>query len=1621
MNASTSDKGGLGRLAGPPDGAFPSPPVTPVEMSLPFGGLSWENFERLCYRLALKSGTFDHAARYGRAGQNQSGIDVYARTSAGRYEVWQAKRYRTYGVSHLRRAVTAFLTGDWVDRTETLVVAVQASLDDTTLQDEIERQAAVLAAKGVRLQVLGGEALIERLRPHQDLVLAFFGRVWLKAFYGDAVDPDVRDRLDGAEYALVRDQLARLYRARFSDLDQGVAATRVTGADGPIKAMPLLERYAVPDVFVREKELENRRADRLVASAPAVSVDLSQMRLEADTRASNADQVRRRSVADWLSDGEKIAVIADAGAGKSTLLRAVALDLLSDQSVFPALASRWGDRLPIVISFAKWARATADRRGDVGLKELVELTLQPFLTVDLVALVHRAVDERRIVLIVDGLDEWSAEQAARTTLQTLLTFVQVHEIPTIVSGRPHGLNKIGALSQAWKTAELAPLSPAQQKQLALTWFGRLRIAGSDATTQAAVVAWEAERFLKELQGDSGLGDLAETPLLFMGLLLLAVRDVALPRNRVQALQSLVALLLEAHPEARATAAGEVAPRFDPASTPEVRQSAVAALAYSSRRDGGDAGYSRAEARRAIRDHLVSDAMPDAAQALAVADEILAVNAETVGLIVEKAPGDVGFAHASLEEYLGALHVHSWRFNDLLAFVTNKAGDPRWRNVLCNLVAINTRPSEIDDIVAALEGAQTDVAGDLNRRQLLAELAFSPSRMSASTALRLAHAAFAVIEGSGLDGERVAMTRVALQGLSDPVLQGEVERRLRRWAPRHDAYPAQIYSALATWPDDGTLLSALCAGLGDEAPNAARAAALGLAARFGGQSEAEAHLHRLAEPDADLAVAAAAIEALVRGWPEADLTALIGSARASRAPVLQAAAIWARTFRGDYRDEDLADLFHLTSDASPLDFRDRDLARESLTVGWPDDDRVVEAALDAVNHGHRQGLMDLDLAYAILLRSTPGRAGVKAWILKELEGEFPFNSMIIQNWEPLLPFAEADDDIREALIAVILSGEQSFRENYVWPIIAGLRDTRLRDYAIAASRKTESHSRYWNLLPLVRGWADDPEAHALFQEMIALGDDQIDMVASLLPELYGSAEAARARLIRIAANVPKARRDLIVQSLQKLGCDHQDEAAVQAFLPYLRATNKRPFEPVGAYLVFAGHPQIREAARGRVKEPEAPIAILARAFPDEPDIAERALAAAHSLPASLRAVIAAASGVGADRHPVLAGILAAYDEEVDFHLRVQLSIDQHRLLRARGQDAGLVNRLAKALDTPGPDFEERRAAAFAGLVVLDAADRILTAKLRTGTVRIGSYIRHGVSGALSDLIVEKWSVLRVQLGDDFIGRIIEGSGSSVWPALSRYVGPSAEARRAFLDWCAGQKQIGFTALRSLADLWPGSDVLHGHALSAVTLGAGTREALPTVIAGAEIIRDQFPASDLRDRLRIQFSETRELAAAIALAILDPSAPELRQRKVGSLELGLEYGEWLGAVQITVHLEPPEVVAAIVHALAEREAFPGREHQPMMTAALLERLSRDEAACDALRASLETPLSPTAFAASASLLAAAGKLDAPGFVLCAEALATEREHQGPPTAVFDLFQDAWRSLSHVMADLLQTYGV
>jgi hypothetical protein len=229
-----------------------------------------------------------------------------------------------------------------------------------------------------------------------------------------------------------------------------------------------------------------------------------------------------------------------------------------------------------------------------------------------------------------------------------------------------------------------------------------------------------------------------------------MRQIALPRNKTQAIQSLVTILIETHPEQRATEAGDTQARFINIPDIEDRRAALGRLAFVARSVSGGGTYDIKEARKTIREYLADPttlAYP-ADRAQKAAGEILAVTAETVGLLAERAAGEVGFAHAMFEEFLAAEHIQGWPFPEIMSFVRVKSGEPLWRNVILNLVSLLGRPTEVESLVAAIETARSEDSGRqgaVSRDVLLADIAFSSSRKPPTTTQRLIDGAFAIIE------------------------------------------------------------------------------------------------------------------------------------------------------------------------------------------------------------------------------------------------------------------------------------------------------------------------------------------------------------------------------------------------------------------------------------------------------------------------------------------------------------------------------------------------------------------------------------------------------------------------------------------------------------------------------------------------------------------------------------------------------------------------------------------------------------------------------------------------------------------------------------------------------------
>jgi hypothetical protein len=585
-------------LLSPPDGEDVPPPSEARLQVLPFENLSWENFERLSLRLARLEGEAEYWQLYGRRGQKQDGIDIFVRMSSGRYHVWQAKRWDKFSRSNLRDAVHEFLSGKWKSKSDQLVLCVKDSLRDSGVSDEIEDQAAKLKTLDIKFIPLGGDELSERLKLLPEIVDDFFGREWVRLFCGEEATGKLQTRLTIEDVRKLRASLKTLYHHHFNRADPGFLASPDI-VDISRSQLHLENRFVTPDV-VQENTVTSFVSRSVSSRVPEEldqrvreSDDLASERQETVSREVPEQAIRqstevissRRPVFEWIVQNERIVVLGGPGAGKSALLRMIALEVLSDEPRLEAIARKWAGFLALWIPFSLWTRLVEKDGNNCSLKDaartwLDRLSAPPGLW----GFVEKSLEDKRLLLFIDGIDEWANEQAAHTTANLLQTFVATHEVPAIVSSRPLGFRRLTPFDDTWQIAELAPFTRDQQLEFARHWFAHYYDTPASANTEdntladpKSLASRRAEAFVRDLHERPKITRLAETPLLLWGLISLAITQVQLPTNRFKAYEKLTEVLLRIHPTRRreSTLEGSERSRL----SEDTREKALACLAY----------------------------------------------------------------------------------------------------------------------------------------------------------------------------------------------------------------------------------------------------------------------------------------------------------------------------------------------------------------------------------------------------------------------------------------------------------------------------------------------------------------------------------------------------------------------------------------------------------------------------------------------------------------------------------------------------------------------------------------------------------------------------------------------------------------------------------------------------------------------------------------------------------------------------------------------------------------------------------------------------------------------------------------------------------------------------------
>lgn len=523
-------------------------PFDPKTQNLPFGSLTWEDFQKLCLRLVRFEANVEHCQVYGTQGQKQEGIDLFARQKLSeKYRVYQCKRVANFGPADIRKAVSEFLSGNWIEKTEVFVLCTQDSMVPTQKADEIEKQNIVLKAKGITLLPWGAEELNAMLKGRPEVVNDFFGREWVKEFIGEDAATALGRRLDLAQVREFRSRCWQLYSHVFENHDPGIPSAQL--ASSP--SLSITARVVVPDIYKRQRAPtpEGTDQEELKTSPETGETRIPSSEDEAPYSARPQKQIQslqyrqRVYFEDWLAKGDRYVLLGGPGAGKSTLLRYIALELLSESPRSTQLLEKWGGRLPLWIPFALWTKIiSASASGEGSLGQTIQQWLSTWDEQRLWPLFEQALEDERVLLLVDGLDEWTNESAARIALDRLRVFVCQRRLGVILASRPHGYKRMGMAEEDWQIGELCELSDSQQKDLALIWFIEKVSASNPGMERSEInrlASIESGGFMEELSTSPDLDELAKIPMLLCLVIFLRFQNAQLPQSRFKAFGQIV--------------------------------------------------------------------------------------------------------------------------------------------------------------------------------------------------------------------------------------------------------------------------------------------------------------------------------------------------------------------------------------------------------------------------------------------------------------------------------------------------------------------------------------------------------------------------------------------------------------------------------------------------------------------------------------------------------------------------------------------------------------------------------------------------------------------------------------------------------------------------------------------------------------------------------------------------------------------------------------------------------------------------------------------------------------------------------------------------------------------------
>lgn len=1562
------------------------PPVAKNEWDLPFLKIDWQDFERLCRRLASVDDEVEATWAYGVAGQKQYGIDILVRMKDRRYSVWQTKRYRSVKPGDIKAAVEIFLDHTWSEKASRFVLAYACSIQTTGVIDAIESATVQLHQKGIDFVVYGSDRLSEELLKQPEIVDDFFGRAWVLELCPPEALERLADRLSVYERNSLRLRLRSIYESWVASVDPGLPIANLGRLGEAIKAPPLRERFIEPDVLIEARHLEIR--SELQAQRSPRTGKQGESFPEApsiEDRREHSERVTigeyRTTLSSFLGSGRQFLVVGDPGSGKTTLLRALAIDILADVPILPSMQQEFAGWLPVWIPFPLWTRMASKAELPPSIEAVVRAFFEALgdePTGDALALALRS---GKVLLLVDGLDEAVDRLTTKTVASLLHTFTESRNIPVILTTRPHGLDAMGTLPANWKRATIAPLNPLQQSALAEIWF-RILAEHEDQLPRERLDGFAQTRtraFLESVASATGLSPLSTTPLFLLALLALHRQGKSLPNSRMAAVGEIIAQLVEHQPERRGINALQTG-RTGPHQRQRDRILDDFAYRLHSRQFNSrtpDSAPVRSAVDAAV--DLLTKRQPDmgADRAEDAATEIFLFAHERAGILARKPGDEIGFLHLSFQEYLAARSLVHRPFPERVEFAKANAMKLRWREPLLYLLHQTNSESEVQTLLTAIcEANCEDDAEQSCRDALIVDAVFSDLAHDVPSVSKIAEELFREVETCATGRRLSHLLRAIVDGLNSEALGGRCREQLEEWVPnRYSWHRSGALQAMKNWPRRywpqcaKVLVRSLYAD--EDATRRAAAETLGHIVEFDDRWKLQVQsLASSASSPSDLA---SLLCALRFGWPHDDHTGVIASAaRSSEHLGVALEAIKIRAARNETDAIDFRRFFDFLSGDRAMS--DADL---SLLVEHFAENNGVEfgnCLREAIRKAMREDNLSRNKAMVLSLAAcAPDDPELERLMLKLLGDEFSFRDLFEQG-HALLSYVKWTPTMVAAVHARMQSDKVFSDYEFYW-VSKHVHSEMMKAYFIKNLREKRS-LKFWSAQALVEVWGgDDPEVQGALAPFLQADAHQLALVAHALPAVVNDAKACRAAFIRALSNSPK-RVDLLLQGLQAIGVDEEDDelfAAVLAAREGLKAELWEKQWKVMMISLFPARSETQNLVTSEIESRDGCVDTIADVYASDETVIRAVLRLLAPLPHSTRLTLVATLNRVASGNATAFKLLQGARADSDGGVSSEATLCALELMQRSGAvDTAEVDHLADELHSVGTIHTHRRAAATIGLAIAGKFE-VANAATRFNSPMdfgIGNLNLYGDDRYLRR-VHEIWPQLVISLGSP--GAVLDRLGMTVENTLGALdpIHPNArEVYDALLARLEKSRYVNRGKLLATMALFEPSGIRLRIAISQDLLASSGLSQAATIAAG--IAAEQFSGDQELEQLMIErFRQHPESAVAGAIAEIayqrqdDALADEIF-RQVEGFPRDIITNLRLYALLA----EAPYLVERLTDIVSDMDLESARYQSILWPASLLDRVKNDAQVYVGLARALDLLPSATAQVTLAALLAAVG---------------------------------------------------